>query len=566
MFEPRQTLSFELHELPPAPHWAALDTWLATWLGQPPPEWPGASGVDVADPAQPAALNDALNAARLAWRVALAAHALLDGCGLPVLGAGEVTQVQPGASTPGPWHCTMQVPAVAGVPHALITQAYATALAYVQAAATAHHHPAWQAALDAQLVGSVLPALLAHAQATPSAMALLRAAHAHGVPWQHEGHGVFQLGWGGHGVHVMGSQVDSDSALGMGVAGHKLLAAQWLRRAGLPAPQHQPVSTVAQATQAAHQLGWPVVLKPVDRERGEGVSVQIHDDAGLHAAFAHARRYAPQVLVEQQVPGVCHRLLVVRGQLMYAVKRLPVAVQGDGVRSARELLTAHNAQWAAQAPWHRPPPLPCDALAQACLAQAGLSLNAPVPLGQWAPLRLIESTADGGRDEDVMALLHPDNIALAVRAAALFGLDLAGVDLISSDVSVPWHANGAVVNEVNAAPTLGASQMSRDAMPAVLRQLVAGDGRVALDWVPDGPGAWAQAQARQQAHIAQGRACYLSSASCTVDAQGHTVVLTTTELVARCQALLLDKAVGALVLVAPALEWARLAPWLRARV
>lgn len=561
MFEPRQPLSIHLTELPSPPDWPGLDAWLATWLGQPPPEWPGAAALATAAQAN----APIATAARLAWRVALAAQALLDASGIPVLAAGEVHHVQPDPQTAGRWHCELRVPVLAGVPAQLITQAHASALAYVQAAAQARHGEAWQSDLDTHLTHTVLPALLAHAVATPSTMALLRAAHAQGMAWQHEGQGVFQLGWGRHGVHLVGSRLDSDSALGIRVAGHKLLAAQWLRRAGLPTSRHQLVSTLAHAREAARLLGWPLVLKPVDRDRGEGVSVQVHDDASLQAAFAHALRYTTHVLVEQQAPGVCHRLLVVRGQLMYAVKRLPVAVQGDGEHTARQLVAARNAHWAAQAPWRRPPPLPCDTLAQACLAHAGLSLDAPVPRGQWAPLRHIESTADGGRDEDVMAHLHPDNVALALRAAALFGLDVAGVDLISPDVSVPWHANGAIVNEVNAAPTLGASQMSLDAMPAVLGRLVPGDGRITVEAVLDGPGAWAQAQARQQAHIAQGRACYLSTDAATWDAQGQEVVLTTRGLVVRCQALLLDKAVGALVIVAPALEWELLRPWLRAR-
>lgn len=562
MFEPRQPLSIHLTELPSPPDWPGLDAWLATWLGQPPPEWPGAAGL-----ANAAEANTPIDtAARLAWRVALAAQALLDASGIPMLAAGEVHQVQPDPQTAGGWHCELRVPVLAGVSAQLITQAHASALAYVQAAAQARHGEAWQTDLNTHLTHTVLPALLAHAVATPSTMALLRAAHAQGMAWQHEGQGVFQLGWGRHGVHLVGSRLDSDSALGIRVAGHKLLAAQWLRRAGLPASQHQMVSTLDHAAHAARLLGWPVVLKPVNRDRGEGVSVQVGDGVSLRAAFAHAVRYSPQVLVEKQAPGVCHRLLVVRGQVLYAVKRLPVAVQGDGASTARQLIAAAHAHWRGQPPWRRPPPLLEDAQAQASLQQAGLSLDATVPSGQWAPLRLIESTADGGRDEDVMACLHPDNVALAIRAAALFGLEMAGVDVISTDISVPWHANEAIVNEVNASPTLGASQMSLDAMPVLLARLVPGDGRITVEAVLDGPGAWAQAQARQQAHIAQGRACYLSTEATTWDAQGQEVVLTTRGLMARCQALLLDKAVGALVIVAPALEWARLRPWLRARV
>ncbi len=37
------------------------------------------------------------------------------------------------------------------------------------------------------------------------------------------------------------------------------------------------------------------------------------------------------VIVERQVEGVCHRLFMAHGRLLYAVKRLPMSVEGDGV-------------------------------------------------------------------------------------------------------------------------------------------------------------------------------------------------------------------------------------------
>ena len=51
--------------------------------------------------------------------------------------------------------------------------------------------------------------------------------------------------------------------------------------------------------------------------------------------------------------------------------------------------------------------------------------------------------------------VHPDNLLLARRAAALLRLDLAGIDLISPDIGQAWHRNGAVICEANAQPQLG---------------------------------------------------------------------------------------------------------------
>lgn len=534
-----QTLTLRLSDLPTVLDWPRMDRWLAAWRGQPLPAWPeAAQWAHAAAPAQ------------LAWRITVAATSLLAASGTPIFEPGTLIDVRADAQPPHQWHCTLGLALPDGTPEQALTLAYATCTEWLQKLAHSRHEEDGLAPFYRQLETQVLPILLAQAMAPPSTLALLRAASAQTIPWQHEGHGIFQLGWGRHARHVVNSRIDSDSALGIGVVGHKLLAAQWLRRAGLPAPVHQVVSQPEHAVEAAHLLGWPVVVKPVDRDRGEGVTINLRDDASLRAAFAGAARFATQVLVEQQVAGVCHRLLVGRGKVLYVVKRLPVAVQGDGIQTARQLIAAENARWQAQPPWRRPPPLRDDALAQACLHANGLALEAVVPPGYWAPLRLIESTADGGRDEDMMAVLHPDNAALALRAAALFGLDLAGVDLISSDIRVPWHANGAIINEVNASPTLGASPMSLAAMPALLAQLIEGNGRIPLDTVVAGPSALVQARTRQHERMAQGLACYVTTDTQTFDPQGQEVALAGHGLTQRCRALLRDKAVGALVLIA----------------
>ena len=81
--------------------------------------------------------------------------------------------------------------------------------------------------------------------------------------------------------------------------------------------------------------------------------------------------------------------------------------------------------------------------------------------GTWVALRRIESTDWGGVDEEVTALIHPDNLKAALMATELFGLDMAGIDIISTDISRPWFETGAVINEVNFAPLLGGAEISR---------------------------------------------------------------------------------------------------------
>ena len=130
----------------------------------------------------------------------------------------------------------------------------------------------------------------------------------------------------------------------------KALSVRALHLAGLPAPVHEVVTSLDAARSVAERLGWPVVVKPVDLDRGEGVSVDV-DAARLEPAFEEALRLSPakHVIVERQVEGVCHRLFMAHGRLLYAVKRLPMSVEGDGVTDIAGLVEAELARQRADA-------------------------------------------------------------------------------------------------------------------------------------------------------------------------------------------------------------------------
>ena len=52
----------------------------------------------------------------------------------------------------------------------------------------------------------------------------------------------------------------------------------------------------------------------------------------------------------------------------------------------------------------------------------------------FIPLRPL-NLLNGGVDKDVTRVIHPDNIQIAVQACQLLGLSVAGIDIISTDIS-----------------------------------------------------------------------------------------------------------------------------------
>lgn len=395
----------------------------------------------------------------------------------------------------------------------------------------------------------------AFAKAQPngkSTFEVLRVAHSLGVPYLPLPNGAFQLGWGRHARRIDRSTTDRDSAMGMHWTQNKLLTAQLLHQAGLPGPAHAVAKSFEQAREAAERFGYPVVVKPADLERGEGVSVDVRAE-NLEAAFndAHKRSPGKLVLVEQQVPGVCHRLFITAGKLLYAVKRLPIGVYADGRSTIRALVAAECEVQQRIPPWKRSGIRPLDELALHMLRRQGWQPEAVPQAGQFVALRRIETTAWGGVDEEVTHTIHPDNVSAAIVATQIMGLEVAGVDMISRNIQQPWHANGAVINEVNYAPLLGGGEISRRYIGEYLARLLKNRGQIPIHVYAGGEDAWLKGKTHYEELRAAGIDAYLVDEHRTLDSKGHPCVIASNSIETKVRALLMRQDVQALVLLAP---------------
>ncbi|MGE4337122.1 MAG: acetate--CoA ligase family protein [Pigmentiphaga sp.] len=306
----------------------------------------------------------------------------------------------------------------------------------------------------------------------------VEAAHRLGIPFRELPGGIVQYGHGARGRWLDSTYTDQTPTVAAKLAKSKNWSASLLRRAGLPVPDHLLVASATAAVQAAGQLGYPVVLKPADRDGGIAVSSGLLNDEEVIAAYATARQQSSNVLVEKHVPGRDYRLTVFQGELLWAVERIPGGVTGDGVHSVEELLATLNADPRRGEGPHTPlKRLKFDEEARSLLARHGLTLESRPAAGEFIPLRRAANVANGGMPVAVTERVHPDNARLAVRAAQALRLDLAGVDLLIPDIAVSWHESGAFICEVNGQPTLGLATATH-LYASVLQRLVQGNGRI----------------------------------------------------------------------------------------
>ncbi len=290
----------------------------------------------------------------------------------------------------------------------------------------------------------------------PSTGSIVDAAVARGIPFRRLTSGsLVQLGWGSKARRIQAAELDLTSAVAESIAQDKDLTKRLLHAAGVPVPMGRPVTDVEDAWAVAEEVGLPVVVKPQDGNQGKGVTVNITSRAQLEAAFATARSFSDEVMVERFLPGNDFRLLVVGQQLVAAARREPPQVLGDGQHTIRELVDIVN-QDPRRGSGHGTAltKVRLDDIAIARIAAEGLTPDSVPAQGQRVVLRNNANLSTGGSATDVTDDVHPEIAARAIEAAQTIGLHICGVDVICETMLKPLEEQGGGIVEVNAAPGL----------------------------------------------------------------------------------------------------------------
>lgn len=327
----------------------------------------------------------------------------------------------------------------------------------------------------------VLQELLAgHKTTMVNSFRFLTAACELGIPFQDIGGGIYAFGTGYRRRMLRSSFTDATPAIGVQLADYKNLTASILKRSGLPGATHILVADEAQAIAAGHKLGFPVVVKPADKEQGIGVAAGLVTDKALANAYREAKKHTTSILIEKHAPGRDYRLTVFNGRVIKTVNLVPGGVTGDGENTIEQLLklTQQEEHHLRRARERGRPLLVLDSEAKDLLIENGLTPHSVPAVDEYIPLRRRANISAGGTSVLVPPdKIHPDNLQLAERAAAVLGLDLAGIDLLIEDISRSWQEIGGLICEVNAQPQIGLGT-SPKIYQEILSELVPGEPRI----------------------------------------------------------------------------------------
>ena len=309
-------------------------------------------------------------------------------------------------------------------------------------------------AIDVAAIVQQLLSLYEAVRLGPSTAALVEEAKRRGIPVRRlNNYSLVQLGLGKNLRRIQATLSDYTSAIAVEIAQDKDDTKRVLGNIGLPVPKGDVANTIERALEIVDEIGYPVILKPLDASHGRGISGRIDNDETLHEAWNDAREYSTRIVVEQYAEGRDYRVLVINGRVVACAERIPACVTGDGTSTVAQLIEHENRD-PRRGVGHTKTltKLPVDSRTVGYLRKHDLTLESVPEKGQIVYLRGTANLSTGGTAIDRTDEMHPDNVTACEMAAGIIGLDIAGIDVLTPDISVPFRENGAVIIEVNAGP------------------------------------------------------------------------------------------------------------------
>lgn len=250
---------------------------------------------------------------------------------------------------------------------------------------------------------------------------------------------------------------DINSSVSAKIANHKGMTKELLQKCGVPVAGGFELKTWEEIKSAFGKLQKPVVIKPSQELQGKGVTTNITNLEDLKRAFKVASRFkGKKIIIEEHLFGDDHRILIIGGNYVAGLKRLPPYIIGDGKNSIKKIIELENKKRERNPQCVKK--IKIDDNTPLVLKRQKYALNSVPKKGQKIFVRMTGNISAGGISVDVTDIVHPSIIALCKEIARYTNLDVVGVDIITTDITKPLSETGGKITEINQNPDVGMHQ------------------------------------------------------------------------------------------------------------
>ncbi len=199
----------------------------------------------------------------------------------------------------------------------------------------------------------------------------------------------------------------------------------------------------------AKELGFPLIVKPINLSKGICVT-KVHNKQEYYQAARKILQKTSGFIVERFYSGNDYRIVVLDDEVVSAYQRIPLFIMGDGKATILQLMQQKQENFSKNG---RKEIIDFeDYRIKKNLRRRKLNFDTVIPKNNIVYLLDNANLSAGGEAVDFTENIHPDFQKLAVSITKDMELRLAGVDILTSDITSAM--GDYTIIEVNGAPSL----------------------------------------------------------------------------------------------------------------
>jgi cyanophycin synthetase len=227
------------------------------------------------------------------------------------------------------------------------------------------------------------------------------------------------------------------------------------------------------------KIKYPFVIKPFDYSLGVAVTANINDLATVKMAFGRLKLYWAKAqkwgkkkkrhifMVEEHVNGNDYRILVLKNKVIAVTQRTYPEIIGNGKSSVRTLVKKYYNNHDYYKKKKRAPLI--DQELKRNLKLQHVSFSTVLEKGKKIRLRQTANIFGGGITINMTNKIHPFYKKIAIKSAQEIGLNIAGIDLMTRDIS--QKSNYRII-EINSFPAVDMHENPDQGKPINVSKLI----------------------------------------------------------------------------------------------
>lgn len=233
---------------------------------------------------------------------------------------------------------------------------------------------------------------------------------------------------------------------GITLARNKNITYQLFKKNNIPFPPTFYLRAIGEISKIENKIKFPIIIKENSGQKSENLFVNIRNKQELVTVIEKLKHFKNDLIVQKMVKGREYRILVYKKKVIACLNLIPPHVIGDGMTTIKGLIKKKNKRLDKK--------IIINNKVKKTLQKNKFSLNMIPKRNQAIYLQENSCLAEGGTSVDCTESIHPTVSNMAIKAVDSVFLDLGGVDMICSDITLDSKKQVINILEVNGRPDI----------------------------------------------------------------------------------------------------------------